>query len=224
MHPSNCCTGMGGHLLESQFQKSCVREGTGFQDEEGEGAVAAVAATGVDAAGAASPARGVSRGFPAEKSVLYSMMGSPMLDISGMLHFRSNVFARTTLKIFVTFTAAWVEENIKGAFMARANLRAWFVISSCSSGVKVTNWSYLVPIKNARAFRLSARTWRYHSLTLLSVDLRERSNMKSIADASLQTRGSMLRKSRWPPRSQMLKVISVPLTTTDFSIKLTPRV
>jgi len=27
----------------------------------------------------------------------------------------------------------------------------WFVISSCSSGVSVANWSYFVPIKNGIA-------------------------------------------------------------------------
>ena len=39
---------------------------------------------------------------------------------------------------------------------------------------------------------LNPRACRYHSLIELSVDLRERSNMKRIATASLQTSGSIL--------------------------------
>jgi hypothetical protein len=57
---------------------------------------------------------------------------------------------------------------------------------------------------------------------LRRVDLRERSNMRKMVTASLQTRGSMLMNSRCPPRSQMLKVISVFLRVIVFSMKLTP--
>ena len=46
--------------------------------------------------------------------------------------------------------------------------------------------------------------------------------MKSMATASLQTRGSMLTNSRWPPRSQIEKVISVLRIEIVFSMKLTP--
>jgi len=57
-----------------------------------------------------------------------------------------------------------------------------------------------------------------------SVDRRLRSNMKRIARASLQTSGSMLRNSRWPPRSQIENVISVFRRVIDFSMKFTPSV
>jgi hypothetical protein len=57
---------------------------------------------------------------------------------------------------------------------------------------------------------------------LFSVDLRVRSNMKRIATASLQTRGSMLTNSRCPPRSHIEKVISVLRIEMVFSMKLTP--
>ena len=43
----------------------------------------------------------------------------------------------------------------------------------------------------------------YHSFTLFRVVFRVRSNIKSIATASLETRGSMETNSRWPPRSQI---------------------
>lgn len=89
----------------------------------------------------------------------------------------------------------------------------------------------------------SPRACLYHSLMLLRVDLRVRSNVKRMATASLHTRGNMLTNSFWPnsddvrrihsffrwwwvclpPRSHMLKVISVFRITTDRSIKLTPR-
>jgi hypothetical protein len=39
---------------------------------------------------------------------------------------------------------------------------------------------------------LKPLAWRYHSLMELRVDLRERSNMKRMATASLHTKGSML--------------------------------
>jgi len=56
----------------------------------------------------------------------------------------------------------------------------------------------------------------------LRVLLRVRSNMKRMATASLQTSGSMLTNSRWPPRSQIEKVISVLRMEIVFSMKLTP--
>jgi hypothetical protein len=73
-----------------------------------------------------------------------------------------------------------------------------------------------------RLTRLSPLACRYHSFTLSNVDFLERSNMKNIATASLQTNGSILKNSRCPPRSQMLNVISVLRRTTVFSRKLTP--
>ena len=48
--------------------------------------------------------------------------------------------------------------------------------------------------------------------------------MKSMATASLHTRGSMLTNSRWPPRSQIENVISVLRIEMVFSMKLTPSV
>ena len=69
---------------------------------------------------------------------------------------------------------------------------------------------------------LNPRAWRYHSLTELSVDFRERSNMNRIATASLQTSGSMFTNSRCPPRSQMENVMVVRRTEIVFSMKLTP--
>lgn len=56
---------------------------------------------------------------------------------------------------------------------------------------------------------LKPLAWRYHSLIELSVLLRDRSNMKRMATASLQTSGSIETNSRWPPRSQIENVISV---------------
>lgn len=104
---------------------------------------------------------------------------------------------------------------------------AWLTcvdISSCSSRGKLTKWSYFVPTKKGIAVLLKPRPWRYHSLMELSVLFRVRSNMKSMATASLQTRGSMLTNSRWPPRSQIEKVISVFRIEIVFSMKLTPEV
>jgi hypothetical protein len=60
------------------------------------------------------------------------------------------------------------------------------------------------------------------TLTEFSVDFRLRSNMKNVATASLHTSGSMLRNSLWPPRSQMLNVISVLRSVIVFSMKFTP--
>jgi hypothetical protein len=68
----------------------------------------------------------------------------------------------------------------------------------------------------------------------LRVDFLDKSNINRIATASLQTRGSIFTNSRCPssgyyvfliklpPRSQILKVISVPLIAIVFSIKFTP--
>ena len=62
----------------------------------------------------------------------------------------------------------------------------------------------------------------YHSFIELSVDFLERSNMKRMATASLQTSGSMFTNSRWPPRSHIENVIVVRRTEMVFSMKLTP--
>jgi len=70
-----------------------------------------------------------------------------------------------------------------------------------------------------RGQKAGART-----LTLLRVAFLERSNMKRMATASLQTSGSMLTNSFWPPRSQMEKVISVLRMEMVFSMKFTPKV
>lgn len=69
---------------------------------------------------------------------------------------------------------------------------------------------------------LNPRAWRYHSFTELRVDFRERSNMKRMATASLQTRGSMFTNSLWPPKSHIENVIVVRRTEIVFSMKLTP--
>jgi hypothetical protein len=69
---------------------------------------------------------------------------------------------------------------------------------------------------------LNPRAWRYHSFTEFSVDFRERSNMNRIATASLQTSGSMLTNSRWPPKSHIENVMVVRRTEIVFSMKLTP--
>ena len=68
----------------------------------------------------------------------------------------------------------------------------------------------------------SPLAWRYHSFMLMRVDFRDRSNMKNMVTASLQTRGNMLRNSRCPPRSHILNVISVFRRIMVFSIKFTP--
>jgi len=54
------------------------------------------------------------------------------------------------------------------------------------------------------------------------VDFLERSNMKKMATASLHTSGSILKNSRCPPKSHILKVISVFLKRMVFSRKFTP--
>lgn len=69
---------------------------------------------------------------------------------------------------------------------------------------------------------LNPRAWRYHSFTEFSVDFRERSNMNRIATASLQTSGSILTNSRWPPKSHIENVMVVRRTEIVFSMKLTP--
>ena len=80
-------------------------------------------------------------------------------------------------------------------------------------------------------------TCRYQSRRLLRVDSLDRSNVKSIATASLHTSGSILANCFWPfffigilstnhihlpPRSHILNVISVCRMDIVFSIKLTP--
>ena len=104
----------------------------------------------------------------------------------------------------------------------KGSKHTWFDISSWSCGGKLTKWSYLVPIKNGIAVLLNPRPCLYHSLIELSVLFLVRSNMKRMATASLQTRGSMLTNSRCPPRSQIENVISVFRIDMVFSMKLTP--
>jgi len=159
-----------------------------------------------------------------ETFCVYSRIGSPMLQICLIVQFKSNTRARITLKIFCTEMPSRVDEKMSGDCIALANLRANLVIWLCSSKGRFTNWSYLVPMRNGIAVLLNPRACRYHSLMLLSVDLRERSNMKSNATASLHTSGSIDTNSRCPPRSQMLNVISLPLSVMVFSMKLTPSV
>lgn len=57
----------------------------------------------------------------------------------------------TILKIFWTLIAWEVEQKMRGAFIAFANLLACRAVSSCSSGENVENVSYLVPTKNGIA-------------------------------------------------------------------------
>lgn len=76
--------------------------------------------------------------------------------------------------------------------------------------------------RNHEQTLLNPRAWRYHSFTEFSVDFRERSNMNRMATASLQTSGSMLTNSRWPPKSHIENVMVVRRTDIVFSMKLTP--
>lgn len=101
-------------------------------------------------------------------------------------------------------------------------VHTWVEISSWSSLGKLTKWSYLVPTRNGMAVLLKPRPCLYHSLMEFNVLFLVRSNIKSMATASLQTKGSMFTNSRWPPRSQMEKVISVFRIEMVFSMKLTP--
>lgn len=71
---------------------------------------------------------------------------------------------------------------------------------------------------------LKPLAWRYHSLMLFSVLFLVKSNMNNIATASLQTSGNIFTNSRWPPRSQIEKVISVLRIEIVFSMKFTPAV
>jgi hypothetical protein len=87
------------------------------------------------------------------------------------------------------------EEKMSGAFMALANRLACLVSSACSYGGYDANTSYLVPTRIGTAVLLNPLACRYHSLTLLRVAMRDRSNMKRIAAASLQTSGNMLTNS-----------------------------
>jgi len=152
------------------------------------------------------------------------MIGSPTLVTAGTLQSTSNTLPNMSLKTFWTLIECDDELKMSGAFIALANLRACLVISFCSSCGSVANMSYLVPMRNANACLLRPRTWRYHSLTLVRVDRLDRSNMKRMTIASLQTRGSIEMNSLSPPRSQMEKVTSAFFNAIDFSIKFTPRV
>ena len=100
-----------------------------------------------------------------------------------------------------------VEQKIRGAFMAFANRLACVVISSCSCFGNDANVSYFVPTKNGMAVYiinipsftlLNPLACRYHSLMEFKVLFRDKSNMNSIATASLQTKGSILTNSRCP--------------------------
>jgi hypothetical protein len=183
---------------------------------------------------------------------MYSNIGSPTADISGIVHFRSKAFDKTILKICISYSLRgytfwtlmeWlVEQKMRLAFIACANRRAccqWnqrvdtcFVISSWSSLGKLTRWSNFVPTKNGIAVYISLRSTghtllnplacRYHSLMELRVDFRLKSNMNNIATASLHTRGNIFTNSRWPPKSHIENVISVFRILIVFSIKLTP--
>ena len=97
-------------------------------------------------------------------------------------------------------------------------------ISSWSSFGKLTKWSYLVPTRKGMAVLLNPRPCLYHSLMEFRVLFLVRSNMKRMATASLQTRGSILTNSLWPPKSQIEKVISVFRIDIVFSIKFTPSI
>jgi hypothetical protein len=54
----------------------------------------------------------------------YSRMGVPSSDWVGIVHRRSNALLSTILKIFCTLMDSAAEQKMRGAFMARANLRA----------------------------------------------------------------------------------------------------
>lgn len=106
--------------------------------------------------------------------------------------------------------------------LTKGNRHTCTEISSWSSLGKFTKWSYLVPTKNGMAVLLKPRPCLYHSLMEFNVLFLVKSNMKSIATASLQTSGSILTNSRCPPRSHIENVISVFRIEIVFSIKLTP--
>lgn len=72
------------------------------------------------------------------------------------------------------------------------------------------------------AVLLKPRPCLYHSLMEFKVLFLVRSNMKRMATASLQTSGSILTNSLWPPKSHIEKVISVFRIEIVFSMKLTP--
>ena len=61
-------------------------------------------------------------------------------------------------------------------------------------------------ICDAKRTSLKPRAWRNHSLILLNVRLRVRSNMNKMALASLLTSGSIETNSRCPPRSQIFEM------------------
>ena len=71
----------------------------------------------------------------------YISTGSPTPSISGITHFRSNAFASTILNIFWTFMDAEVEQKMRDACIARANLFAWKQIMSSDMGR--ARWTYL---------------------------------------------------------------------------------
>lgn len=78
-----------------------------------------------------------------------------------MVHFRSNTLLKTILNTFCTLIECEAEVKINGAFMALANFKACFDVSSCSSGEQVVKASYLVPTKNGNAFYDIHQTYEY---------------------------------------------------------------
>lgn len=100
--------------------------------------------------------------------------------------------------------------------------RTWFPQESHVPPYKRQRWAQTKRRDKLMITLLKPRAWRNQSLTLLSVDVLVKSKRKRIACASLQTRGSIFTNSLCPPRSQMLNVIMVPRTETDFSMKFTP--
>ncbi|EEQ36836.1 hypothetical protein CLUG_00959 [Clavispora lusitaniae ATCC 42720] len=151
-------------------------------------------------------------------------MGSPTLTISSMFNFKSNALDKMILKIFCTLMEWLVEQKITGARIALPNRLACWVISSWSCGCRSINSSYFVPTKKGMAVLLKPRTCSYHSFIELRVDFRVRSNINKMATASLETKGSMLINSFWPPKSHIRKVIFVLRIWIFLSMKLTPKV
>ena len=72
-------------------------------------------------------------------------------NLPGMVHFNSNAFAKTILKMLWMLMENAVLQKIKGALIAFANLRACFVMSSCSCVGNAENMSNLVPIRKGIA-------------------------------------------------------------------------
>ena len=117
-----------------------------------------------------------------------------------------NTRPRTILKICFTFVSSAAEQNTSGEFITFAYRFAIFVIFSRSDSGSFSNESYFVPTKNGKALRFNVEHCLNHCFTLLSVVRLVRSNMYNTIAASAHTIGSILWKSRWPPKSHTLKV------------------